>query len=342
MKMNQPFFSIVIPTYNRYQNLKKAINSILLQDFKDFEIVISDNHSTDKTKQIVKSFKDKRIRYFKNSKNFGAEGNYKKAFNRAKGKYIFSMGDDDLIIFKDTLTKVRKIIIEKKVDFVRLNLIEKKIAGEGLRKSIIKYERNIQIKRGASSEKILAFLSRVAVGHIAGLVFKNKKSIGNLVLEFPDIPWMKIIYPTVKEGGAFFIANYYMVITWSQGEISSHYFPRKDGRLMFEQLMDYVLNLIPSSRLANYKWNYFKNYIILQPVIKLYSNNENLVKFNQRLVILEPRLKKNFKFYILFAFAFIFPSSFWKFIRKLRHYTNDTISRIRNLDKIERAYKLIT
>lgn len=67
--MKKPFFSVVIPTYNRSSTLKCAIESVFLQNFDDLEIIVVDDASPDDTQRVVKSFKDKRIRYFKNKKN---------------------------------------------------------------------------------------------------------------------------------------------------------------------------------------------------------------------------------------------------------------------------------
>lgn len=60
---NIPFFSVIIPTYNREKVLKKAIDSVLSQSFKDFEIIIIDNGSTDKTKQFIESYSNSKIKY---------------------------------------------------------------------------------------------------------------------------------------------------------------------------------------------------------------------------------------------------------------------------------------
>src|SRR3989344_921968 len=98
----RPFFSIVIPTYNRASFLKASIAITLQQTFKDFEIIISNNCSTDDTRKVVNSFKDKRIRYFENKKNIGGEPHMIKAFSYARGKNPFTTGDDDFILFQDT------------------------------------------------------------------------------------------------------------------------------------------------------------------------------------------------------------------------------------------------
>jgi glycosyltransferase involved in cell wall biosynthesis len=59
-----PFFSVVIPTYNRKNAIKKAIDSVLSQSFQDFEIIVIDNGSTDGTKQFIQSYSNAKIKYF--------------------------------------------------------------------------------------------------------------------------------------------------------------------------------------------------------------------------------------------------------------------------------------
>ncbi len=61
--------SVIIPTYNRAHMITKAIDSVLAQTFQDLEIIVVDNYSVDNTESVVKSYKDKRIRYFKNQNN---------------------------------------------------------------------------------------------------------------------------------------------------------------------------------------------------------------------------------------------------------------------------------
>ena len=57
----KPFFSIVIPTYNQGNLLSKCLESVLFQSFRDFEIIVIDNNSTDTTNKIIKKFKKKII-----------------------------------------------------------------------------------------------------------------------------------------------------------------------------------------------------------------------------------------------------------------------------------------
>ena len=94
-----PKVSIGLPVYNGENYLKKAISSILSQSFSDFEIIISDNASTDETREICEYFKnrDSRIRYFRNDKNMGASWNFNNTFQVSSGRYFKWAAHDDVL-----------------------------------------------------------------------------------------------------------------------------------------------------------------------------------------------------------------------------------------------------
>jgi glycosyltransferase involved in cell wall biosynthesis len=97
MKNQAPFFSIVIPTFNRVSSIGKAIESILNQSFNSLEIIIVDDGSTDNTNEVITSFNEDRIRYFKieNSER-GAARNH--GLQHAVGKYVNFFDSDDLFL----------------------------------------------------------------------------------------------------------------------------------------------------------------------------------------------------------------------------------------------------
>lgn len=91
-----PLISVVMSTYNREGMIKESVDSILNQTFSDFEFIIIDDNSTDNTFEIIKEYKDDRIKLFRNEKNSGCTFNYHNAQNIAKGKYIAHIDDDDI------------------------------------------------------------------------------------------------------------------------------------------------------------------------------------------------------------------------------------------------------
>ena len=92
-----PKISVIMPVYNTAEkDFKEAIESILNQDFSDFELIIIDDCSKDYIRNIVEGYNDKRIIYLRNEKNLGLVGTPNRALKIAKGKYIARMDSDDI------------------------------------------------------------------------------------------------------------------------------------------------------------------------------------------------------------------------------------------------------
>jgi glycosyltransferase involved in cell wall biosynthesis len=91
-----PRFSVVIPTYNRADFISKTISSVLAQAFTGFELIVVDDGSSDNTTEVVETFNDSRIRYFKQSnKERGAARNF--GVSQASGEYVTFLDSDDVI-----------------------------------------------------------------------------------------------------------------------------------------------------------------------------------------------------------------------------------------------------
>jgi glycosyltransferase involved in cell wall biosynthesis len=110
--MDSPFFSIIIPTYNRAGFIGKTIDSFLKQTFEDFEIIVVDDGSTDNTKEIVSAFTDSRVKYYwKENAERGAARNY--GAKIAQGKYLNFFDSDD-IAYPNHLQEAFKLIEDYK------------------------------------------------------------------------------------------------------------------------------------------------------------------------------------------------------------------------------------
>src|SRR3546814_4612052 len=86
-----------MPVYNGERYVASAIESLLAQDFEDFELIISDNGSTDRTEEICREFasRDPRIRYVREEENQGASWNFNRVFELARGEYFRWACHDD-------------------------------------------------------------------------------------------------------------------------------------------------------------------------------------------------------------------------------------------------------
>jgi glycosyltransferase involved in cell wall biosynthesis len=89
--------SIGMPVFNGADFIRCSVQSILAQDYQDFELIIADNASTDETESICRELaeRDPRIRYYRNDVNLGAARNYNKVFELARGEYFKWAAHDD-------------------------------------------------------------------------------------------------------------------------------------------------------------------------------------------------------------------------------------------------------
>ena len=90
--------SVILPVYNAEKFLEEAIKSILDQTYKNFELIIYDDGSKDNSKNIIDSFNDSRIKYFKNDKNLGLIKTLNNALKFSTGEYIARMDADDICL----------------------------------------------------------------------------------------------------------------------------------------------------------------------------------------------------------------------------------------------------
>lgn len=89
------FVSVIIPVYNRVEQLKRAIESVINQSFADFELIIIDDGSSLDIKSVISSFNDNRIVYLKNEQNKGVSYSRNRGILSSKGKYISFLDSDD-------------------------------------------------------------------------------------------------------------------------------------------------------------------------------------------------------------------------------------------------------
>ncbi len=112
MKNNKKdlFISVLMPVYNGESIVQDALASILRQDYENYEIIISDDASKDKSEEVIKSIKDQRIKYYRNKKNLGYGANMERCRHLASSdaKIVFLMAQDDFLR-KGTLRKISEV-----------------------------------------------------------------------------------------------------------------------------------------------------------------------------------------------------------------------------------------
>ncbi|MDE6968878.1 MAG: glycosyltransferase [Eubacterium sp.] len=163
--------SVCIPVYNGEKYITQAVESVLSQTYKDYELLIVDNHSTDHTLEKVTRFSDERIRLIKNDKNYGMLENWNICLRQARGEYIQILCADDFLEPECLEGKVR--ILEKYQDVVLVFGSSKVVNAEG--KLILKrrpFHKNV-ISDGQKMAK-RSFRTGNIYGEPSNVMFRRK------------------------------------------------------------------------------------------------------------------------------------------------------------------------
>lgn len=98
--------TVAIPTYNNLKDLKRALDSVFMQDYDDYEIVITDDSKNNETEEYINGLNHPKIRYFHNIPSLGPSANWNSMIEKSKGEYVKILFDDDWFITKDALRKM--------------------------------------------------------------------------------------------------------------------------------------------------------------------------------------------------------------------------------------------
>ena len=125
IKKESPYVSICIPAYNMKDYLEKAIISILNQSFQNFEIIIVNDHSNDKTLEVIKKLqlKDDRIKLINHLKNSGVYTSRIDSILASKGKYLILMDSDDILINPNILEHLFYYNLKYNLDLIEFTVI---------------------------------------------------------------------------------------------------------------------------------------------------------------------------------------------------------------------------
>jgi glycosyltransferase involved in cell wall biosynthesis len=171
--MKDPFFSIILPTFNRASYLEKAIGSVLSQTFEDFELIIVDDGSTDSTRTVVENWQDDRLNYFfKQNEERSIARNF--GIARARGRYVNFLDSDDYFYPHHLYTAFKNLTTHNFPTLLHLGFEIRKENGD-LIKANSNY--NSQINRKIISDNLLIsssfFISRNVLSGINFISSRN-------------------------------------------------------------------------------------------------------------------------------------------------------------------------
>ena len=118
----KPLVSIIINCFNGEKYLDKAIKSVFIQDYKNWEIIFFDNNSSDKSYNILRKYKDKRIKYFKSKKTYTLYKARNLAIDKTKGELISFLDVDDWWVKSKLSKQVKVFLKDQTVDILYSNV----------------------------------------------------------------------------------------------------------------------------------------------------------------------------------------------------------------------------
>jgi glycosyltransferase involved in cell wall biosynthesis len=158
MRDSKPLVSVGLPTYNRASLLRRAIASVLAQDYPHLELVISDNCSTDETEALCTEFslRDSRVRYIRQPVNRGMAFNFRTVLENARGEFFMWLGDDDWLD-ANLISRCMQVMIEQPDHAIVGGLSKHCGSGEEV---LFEGER-INLQQASGRERVLDYLRRV-------------------------------------------------------------------------------------------------------------------------------------------------------------------------------------
>lgn len=174
--------SIITPVYNSEKYIAATILSVLSQSYSEWEMIIADDCSVDKTESIIKSFEDPRIKYLKLNKNSGAAVARNEALKVAEGKYVAFLDSDDM-------WKSDKLM--KQLNFMKCNAIGFSFTGyeilKAVKNKVIKVPRQLnysQFMKNTIIGTLTVMLDREIIGDIRFVEVKK---------DHDSMTWAKIL-----------------------------------------------------------------------------------------------------------------------------------------------------
>jgi glycosyltransferase involved in cell wall biosynthesis len=290
--LNNPLVSVIMPAYNREQSLPGSIQSILDQTYKNWELLIIDDRSMDKTKDVIEKYsqKDGRIKYLRNEYTQGPAGARNFGIANSLGKYISFLDSDDLWL-SHHLTDSIAILEKEKLSFCSAKLFEKK--GESIKRSMFVGSIDYIINRFRADNNrsnyyifdpsICEFIliRNIYPYHISTVVIEKSalKKIGKFDEDLFGPEDSDMIFRISLKYGLCIIDNFHSI--WVEGKDNIHFF--KEDPSQFEN------NVLP--KINNNRLNAIKCFIKNKRTIK--KNKEKFINYKYARQLMNYEILRN-------------------------------------------------
>ncbi len=256
--------SVCIPTFNYGRFISNAIDSVILQTFQDFELIVVDNCSTDNTKEIVERYVtfDRRIKFFSNNANFGMVENWNRCLHYATGEYVKILCADDLLA---------PICLEKSVSVldnypdVAIVTSARKIATESLEPiDVLSHFNKFEIRSGVEIiRRCLVSDVKNIVGEPTAVLFRNKDAKRGFDTRYKQIVDLEMWLHLLERGAFAYIPEELCLIRQHESQATQE-------SIRNPSYMQNDVNLIRKAYMT--KPHLFNNYFLLVSIaIRLFN-----------------------------------------------------------------------
>lgn len=147
--MRNDLISVCVPAYNNAKSLDRALKSVFNQRYKNYEVIVSDDSTTNEVENLAKKYAHKNLFYFRNRKQLGSPQNWNQALLFAKGEFIKILHHDDHLTDENSLEEYLNQISGKDIVFSSTNIVD--INGKKIRNNIIDPALRKKIEKNPSS-----------------------------------------------------------------------------------------------------------------------------------------------------------------------------------------------
>jgi len=323
--MNKLMFSIIIPVYNLSDYIKETINNILNQKYKNFELILINDGSTDNTPNILKKFsnKYKNIKMF-NKKNGGVSSARNLGLKKANGKYIYFLDGDDKIE-NDLLSNAYSKLKNNNIDIYSFgfDIVE---ANGKLKKKFSFHEYNNKVFSSQEFQKL--YLSKKIRQHICSfcvrrnLILNNSITFNESATHGEDQEFqLKLI--SVAENIYYNAKVFYHYLDREDSATSQSFSPKKFSAIeAIERAKKYVIS--KDNPINNNLEKYYDNYLILmffylfkQSIFNNFGDYSSLFESKEYLLNKFTFKINYYSFIILIFFCLYFISKYYIKLRNI-------------------------
>lgn len=285
--------SIIVNCYNGEKYLKESIESIISQTYKNWEIIFWDNQSTDCSSTIIKSFKDKRIKYFYANKHESLYSSRNFAITKSSGDLISFLDTDDLWLPSKLETQV-KIFRNKTIGVVCSNYY---VLNEHFNKRYLMYKdkkdkfiKTNDLLKNYNVGLLTLTIRKELLDQISKPIFDKKYDIigdFDLVLKLSTFTKIKYLYEPLG------------------------YYRKHDSNLSVIKKNDLLIEFQDWDRFNTKKYNFknYKNYFYISSKLYYYQGLKHIRESKKNKIFNKNFFKINFKYKLILIFCFLIPNS---------------------------------